>query len=191
MSKEAIIDKILADASNKANSFVAQQQEKADAILAEAAAECRDYLYRSQSEAAQAANDVLARSKAVAELDAKKLLLKAKRELLDRVFTRALEKLVSLDAKKRKKLLTGMLQQAEDGDVITASINEKDIITPAVIEKFAKSKKISLSLNPEYGDFAGGLILSGGGVDKNLTYEMEIANLRDSLETEVAKQLFE
>ena len=41
------------------------------------------------------------------------------------------------------------------------------------------------------GDFAGGLILRGNGIDKNLTFEVELALIRDSAVAEIAKQIFD
>ena len=38
--------------------------------------------------------------------------------------------------------------------------------------------------------FSGGVILSGGGVDKNLTLEVEVGLLREETESEIATLLF-
>ena len=53
----------------------------------------------------------------------------------------------------------------------------------------AGDKGITLTLAKISGDFDG-MILSGNGVDKNLTFEVEIALLRDELETQIAKEIF-
>ncbi len=190
MSKEAIIDKILSDAQVKAESFKREQTDVADEIIAKAAEECKSYIYRFDHETDVLVEDLLTRSVTVAELDAKKLILGARKQVLDDVFARVLEKLSSLDKKRRKELLLGMLSNAENGDVVTLSQNERDILKKEDIERYAKSAKIELTLCDEYGNFAGGMILSGGGVDKNFTYEVETEQLRDSLEASVAKEIF-
>lgn len=189
MSKEAIVDKIISDADIKAKSFVDEQSAKADEILAEAAEQCRSYLYESQSQIARQVDDILARSKTVAELDARKLLLKKKQELIERVFDRALEMLCELDDKRMKKLLLGMLKCAEDGDVVILNERGKALIAKDV-QKYAASKKLSLAISEETGDFAGGMILTGGGVDKNLTFEVEVALAKEELEALIAKEIF-
>lgn len=190
MSKEAIIDRILGDAQAKANSFVADAQAKADEILGNAAEQCKEYLFASKSETDRLCDEIESRGKTVAELDAKKLQLGAKAQILDSVFKRALDKARNLDGKAYKKVLLGMLEFADDGDVITISEREKDILTKKDVETYAKKKGITLSISDEFGDFDGGMILSGNGIDKNLTFEVEIEALRDSVETEIAKEIF-
>lgn len=190
MSKEAIVDKILCDAQNKANSFVEDARVKADGILAESAEQCKAYLFSSKVETDRMCDDIESRSNTVAELDAKKLILCAKIKIIDAIFARALEKVRTLDDKRYKALLIGMLDIAEDGDVITLSAKEKELISKADIEKIAKKKGISLTLADNIGDFDGGIIMSGKGVDKNLTFDTEIAIIRDEMETSIAKEVF-
>lgn len=191
MSKEAIIDKIIGDAQAKADSFIADAKEKADEILSLSAEQCKAYLATSQTETYRMCEDVEARAKTVADLDARKLQLGAKSQILNRVFERALEKLKDLDGDRAKELLFAMLDKvAEDGDVVTVCESEKDLLTKDEISAFAEQKGITLTLADEYGNFDGGLILTGKGVDKNLTYNVEIDALRDEVETEIAKEIF-
>ncbi len=189
MSKEAIIQKIISDAEIRANSFIEEQKDKADDIIAQAAEQCKTYYYGFKNETEKAAADIAARAKTVAELDAKKLRLAAKQRILDGVFSSALEKLLAHDRTELKKLLLGMLAEAEDGDVVTLGKRQKGLLTAADINAVAKKMSITLSLSDQSGEFDG-MMLSGGGVDKNFTFESEIALLRDSVETQIAKELF-
>lgn len=189
MSKEAIIEKILSDAEKRAEASLNEAKDKADSILADAAAQCKAHCEQSNYEMGRIAEDVARRGKTVAELDAKKLVLAAKSELINRVYELALEKAKTLDKKTYKKLLLGMLEYAEDGDVVTISEREKGILTKEDVAAFASAKKIKLSLNDKLGDFDGGMIISGKGIDKNLTLEVEFKLLRDETEAEIAKEL--
>lgn len=190
MSKEAIIDKILSDASSRAEAMVGEAYAKADAILAQTAEQCKTYLAQSKSETDKLIVDIANRSATVAELDAKKLQLAAKSQILDKVFARALEKARNLDKKRYSKLILGMLAQSEDGDIVTISDREKDIITDKVVKAEAEKRGIKLSLAKQKGDFDGGVIFSGKGVDKNFTLEVELSILRDAMETQIAKEIF-
>ena len=134
--------------------------------------------------------DIAQRSDTVAQLDSRKLVLVAKAKVIDEVFATALEKARNLPKEKYKKLIFGMLESAQDGDVITISEREKGIVTEASIKELATKKKIKLTLNKELGDFDGGIILSNNGIDKNMTLEVEIASIRDEYEAKVAKELF-
>ena len=189
MGKEAILDKIQSDAQIHAKAIVEEANNKANEILAVVAEGCKAYLANTKSEIDSLEIDVANRSEAVAKLDAKKLILKAKTQIVDDTFKLALQKLQKLPKNKLTKVLMGMLNYAEDGDVITISANEKDIITKDVVSAYAKEKGIKLSLNKSFGDFDGGMMLSGSGIDKNLTFEVELALLRDTIEAEVAKEL--
>ena len=190
MSKEAIVEKIISDGQKKSDAILQEAREKADEILAEAAGECKTYYDQSVYDTGKLVDDILSRGKTVAELDAKKLQLGAKAKILNAVFDSTLEKLRSLDKKAYKGLLLSMLKNAEDGDEVIISAREKDILTAQDVKEYAEKRGIKLSLAKEFGDFDGGLMLRGKGIDKNFTFEVEVAMLRDEIEMNIAKELF-
>ena len=189
MSKEAIIKKITDDANAKADKLTEESKAKAEAILADARKECDEQLVAAREELERALGETLARSETVAELDSKRLLLDARLKILDRVFARALEKLVALDDKKMKSLLLSMLSAAENGDEVVLNERGKKLLGEDVKE-YAKKRKLSLTLSDEAGDFAGGVVLRQGGIEKNLTFESELSLLREREESNLAKQIF-
>jgi len=190
MSKEAIIDKILSDANLKADAIIGEANEKADEIISIAAAQCKEYLQQNNAEIDKLTLDIDARSRSVAELDTRKLLLAAKTQVLDSVYAKTLEKLRNLDKEQYSALIFSMLENAKDGDVVTISEREKDIITKESLADFAKKKGISLTLADKFGDFDGGVVISENGVDNNFTLEVEVALLREQTETKIAKEIF-
>lgn len=190
MSKEAIIEKILSDADVQARTTVEEAEKKADEILALAAEQCKSYLAKSKSETDRAVKEVAERAETVAELDARKMLLRAKSAALDEVFALALEKARALDKATYKKIIVGMLNFAENGDKVTVSAREKGIVTKKLVDDVAKAKGIKLTLNDKEGDFDGGIILTSDGIDKNFTLDVEFALLRDAAEAETAKKIF-
>ncbi len=190
MSKEAIIDKILSDANLKGDAIIGEANEKANEIISLAANQCKDYLYKSKTEIDRLTLEIDERSRSVAELDARKLLLAAKAQVLDSVYAKTLEKLRNLDKEQYSALIFSMLENAKDGDVVTVSEREKDIVTKESLADFAKKKGISLTLANKFGDFDGGVIISENGVDNNFTLEVEVALLREQTETKIAKEIF-
>ena len=190
MSKEAIIDKILSDANLKGDAIIGEANEKANEIISLAAKQCKDYLYQSKTEIDRLTLEIDERSRSVAELDARKLLLAAKTQVLDSVYAKTLEKLRNLDKEQYSALIFSMLENAKDGDVVTVSEREKDIVTKESLADFAKKKGISLTLADKFGDFDGGVIISENGVDNNFTLEVEVALLREQTETKIAKEIF-
>lgn len=190
MSKEAIIDKILSDANLKGDAIIGEANEKANEIISLAANQCKDYLYKSKTEIDRLTLEIDERSRSVAELDARKLMLAAKAQVLDSVYAKTLEKLRNLDKEQYSALIFSMLENAKDGDVVTVSEREKDIVTKESLADFAKKKGISLTLADKFGDFDGGVIISENGVDNNFTLEVEVALLREQTETKIAKEIF-
>lgn len=190
MSKEAIVEKIISDAHLKAEAIIGEANAKADEVISAAAEECKEYLYNFKAETDKMVFDVEARSKTVAELDAKKLTLAAKTKVLDVVYERVSDNLRNLDKDTYSELIFAMLQNAKDGDVVTISQREKDIVTKESLAQFAKEKGIFLTLSDKLGDFDGGVILSENGVDKNFTFEIEVALLKEQTEANVAKEIF-
>ncbi len=190
MSKEAIIKKIEDDAAAKAAKITSEGEEKANSILDAARKECEQQLVAARAEIERTTEDTLSRSRTVAELDAKRLLLDAKLNILDRVFARALEKLVALDKDAMRELLFGMLTYAENGDEVILNERGRALISAKDLKAYAQERGVSLKLSKEVGSFEGGLVLRQGGIDKNLTFASELAILRDSEEAEIAKQIF-
>ena len=191
MSKEAIIKKIEDDAAAKAAKITSEGEEKANSILDAARKECEQQLVAARAEIERTTEDTLSRSRTVAELDAKRLLLDAKLNILDRVFARALEKLVALDKDAMRELLFGMLSYAENGDEVILNERGRALISAKDLKAYAQERGVSLKLSKEVGSFEGGLVLRQGGIDKNLTFASELAILRDSEEAEIAKQIFD
>ena len=190
MSKEAIIKKIEDDAAAKAAKITSEGEEKANSILDAARKECEQQLVAARAEIERTTEETLSRSRTVAELDAKRLLLDAKLKILDRVFARALEKLVALDKDAMRELLFGMLTYAENGDEVILNERGRALISAKDLKAYAQERGVSLKLSKEVGSFEGGLVLRQGGIDKNLTFASELAILRDSEEAEIAKQIF-
>lgn len=190
MSQQAIIDKIISETEEQAAVMLAEAREKAAAITDAAEKERARALDAVHAGIERASREISERARTVAELDARKLLLSAKAALLDDVYAKALCKVRNMGKAEYKKLAAAMLENAQNGDVVTVSPREKGIVTKKLVADVAKEKGISLSLADGCGDFDGGMVLSGAGVDKNMSFEVEFALLREETEAETARKLF-
>lgn len=187
--KEAIINRIIKDAENKADEIL----QTANAYSQEKKARAEEWSVNYANEQAQAltkdVKDLLDRRKIVANLEAKKITLAAKRKYMTSVNERALEKLCSLDKDTYIKFVEKLLgENAEYGDEIILSsdgvINSSDIKS---LEIFAQK---NLSINNKYGDFKGGIKLVGAKCDKDLSFNTLIQNVSEGLAAEIAEILF-
>lgn len=189
---EAIINKIIADAKAKAEQILEQAKVDSQAVLDSAVTECEQNTKACMSKKQAVIDETIARRRTVAELDVKKIVLKAKKDAIDKAFDLAKEDLVNLSSADYLKLVSSMIETyVEDGDIVTISSKDKDIITDKLVKDIASKKGVKLTLSKEYGDFTGGVILSNNGIDKNLTFDVELKVLREELETTIASMIFD
>lgn len=189
--QQKIIDKILSDATHDAGEMLSEALKKAEALVAAKQAEADAEYDLSVEEARKAGEEVVRRRLTVADLEVKKLLLSAKKQAVDEAFEESLKKLLALPKEEYTVLVGSMIASAaDDGDVVVISENDKNVLTKAFFDKISAKIGKKLTLSDTFGNFKGGVMLLGKGVDKNLTFESELALLRDEVEPEVAKIMF-
>ncbi len=190
MSKESIIEKILADADLQAKATIEEAEKQAAEIIQAAQFDCDNYMAKFTAEKNKMVAETASRAETVASIDAKKIILKAKSDLIDDIYNKALSKARALSKETCKKVILGMLDRAEDGDKVVVSKREQEIGVKMLVDSVAKKRNISLVLDKDPGDFDGGIILSSNGIDKNLTFEVEFDMIRSETESDIAKELF-
>ncbi len=189
--QQKIIDKILSDATHDAGEMLSEALKKAEALVAAKQAEADAEYDLSVEEARKAGEEVVRRRLTVADLEVKKLLLSAKKQAVDEAFEESLKKLLALPKEEYTVLVGSMIASAaDDGDVVVISENDKNVLTKAFFDKISAKIGKKLTLSDTFGNFKGGVMLLGKGVDKNLTFKSELALLRDEVEPEVAKIMF-
>lgn len=189
--QQKIIDKILSDAKHDAGEMLSEALKKAEALVAAKQSEADAEYDLSVEEARKAGEEVVRRRLTVADLEVKKLLLSAKKQAVDEAFEESLKKLLALPKEEYAALVGSMIASAaDDGDVVVISENDKNVLTKAFFDKISAKIGKKLTLSDTFGNFRGGVMLLGKGVDKNLTFESELTLLRDEVEPEVAKIMF-
>lgn len=187
--QEAIINKIIKDAQKIANSTYEEGAANAQEIINATENDAKIYRTQNREESSKEREDIFRRRITVANLEVKKLILGAKQKLIGKSFEESISAIRD-DKAGYKKMLIGMLSYATDGDILTVSKEDKAIFTQKFVDEVTKEKNIKLTLNKEYGEFAGGIILSNESIDKNFTLEVELGTLRDEIEPKIAKMLF-
>lgn len=187
--KEAIIAKIISDAQRKANSTLEEGNKRALEIISVAQNDARIYKDKNMAESYAERDEIVRRKITVANLEVKKNILMVKKTILDKAFDEAL-----VEIKKDKVgylgLISRMLKFAEDGEVVTIAESDKEVVTKEWVIATVGSYGKKVSVNDTYGSFCGGIIISGGGSDKNLTLEVELSTVRDEYEPQIADVLF-
>ncbi len=186
--KEAIVEKILADARSIANSTLEEAGKRGSEIIGVAQSDAKIYREKNMAESYLEREEIIRRKMTVGNLEVKKLLLSTRQELMAQAFDGAL-KAIKADVKGYLKLLDGMLDSAEDGDTVILSEQDKDLVGKKWLDGKAAEKKIKIEFGG-YGNFAGGMIIAGDGSDKNLSLEVELKTVREEYEPEIAGLLF-
>ncbi len=184
-----ISEKIIADARVIANSTAEEGNIKAQEIIDGANNDIAIYREKNMRETFALRDEIVARRISVANLEAKKIMLGARRDVLNSAFDGATE-LILGDDETYLALIERMLSYADDGDVVCISERDKDRITENFISAIAAKRGIELTLGGDYADIKGGVVLRGKNYDKNLSVDVEMQFLREEIEHVVAEELF-
>ncbi len=187
--KDAIIDKIRADAKDVMTGISEDANKKGMEIIHNAQNDAKVYSDKQMTESYAERDEIIRRKITVANLEVKKTLLAAKQELLKKAFDEASEAIRS-DKKGYEALLIGMMKCAGDGDEITFSARDKSLVSDEWFLSACKKAGKKLIKNKTFGDFSGGILIAGQGSDKNFTLEVELAGVREEYEPQIAKLLF-
>ncbi len=189
--QQKIIDKIISDATAEAGEILSEAVKKAEEIVEKSRGEAQAEYDAFVKKAQKSGEETVKRRLTVSELEVKKIVLSAKKQAVDNAFDAAAERLCSLPKDEYVALVGAMIASAaSDGDVVTVAEKDKKLFTKAYFSEISEKIGKKLILSDTFGDFSGGVILSGHGVDKNLTFESELKLLRDEIEPEVAKIMF-
>ena len=193
MSVNNITSKILRDAEGRKESILATAEEEKNKILSKKVASAKEILEKAEIEAKSKKERVISGAK----LKARNEKLAAKQEVIEEVFSKSVETLCKLNDREFVKFIKdSILSLNIDGDE-TLILNEdgnkivsKEVVAEINAELKAKGLKGEIKISETIGSFRGGFILEKGGVEINNTFESLVDSLKDQLEFEVAKVLF-
>ena len=191
---EKITGQIDADIQKEIDDLTAQAQAQAAEIGAgydrQAQEQTQAILERGKRDAALRRE----RLGSVAQLEARKLTLSAKQEMVGRAFDLALQKLVDLPEADYIALLARLAVEASRTGREQVIFSQKDrarygkaVVTQAN-EKLGDGR---LTMSEQSRPIQGGLILSDGDVEVNCTFETLVRLQRGEMDREVAKVLFD
>ena len=216
-----ITDKILSEAQAKADKILADAQAECDRINAEYAERAEKIRSEISSEAEKGGMEYVARIRSTAATNKRNLLLQTKSDLIDGVFAGVLEQTRNLELQKYNEILIGLLsaallEQLESEEISRNLYGEEEALSPEFYEvifnqrdrdrsgkivvegvkkhlsgKVSAEKLARLKLSMQTANIDGGLVLRCGNVESNCSLSILFAQLRESLESEVARTLFD
>ncbi|MGB4537049.1 MAG: V-type ATP synthase subunit E family protein [Bacilli bacterium] len=205
MAENKLYEKIIEKGKAEAKAIVTAGEAKAGQIAEEILSAARAEADKIISEAKLRADDRIKTKTIEFEQQARHKLLKAKKELIERVISAAAAKLKELPDEKFVELTVKMLKRESLAG---------DEIVKVSADEFARYKRLfcsgkekeglhdldklndllgpglGLRLSSEAVDIDGGFILVGRDYDIDLSYEAILSALNESREPEIAKLLF-
>lgn len=188
---ENITGRIKKDASKKAQKRLDEAKAEAEKLLSQAKSE----LEREKSEIQQETEKTIKiqRSRALSEgkLEARKLKLLAKEDVIQRAFDLAFERLKNLEASQKEKFINSAFNsaQSELGNDLDVLCHPQD---QQLVTKIASSISPRITVSSAAFTHVGGVILRAkdGSAQIDATIEGVLDRMRNDLRREVAEILF-
>ncbi|MDD6212419.1 MAG: V-type ATP synthase subunit E [Clostridiales bacterium] len=186
MSIEKITARILQDARSDADALKKGAEEEAAAAMETARMKAGNLEMEMAARAKKDAAVLLERKNSVAELEARKMRLAAKQELIEESFAKAMEELNALPDSEYKAFLLAHMAPYHEGEVILNARDKKRLG-----RELAEALKDSgLTVSEDTADIQGGFILRQGNVSMNGSLEAILDGQKKQITAEIAKVLF-
>jgi len=191
-----IIKKIEETSSAESRKVLEEAEERLRNVVSAARAEAESRRDQIIGDARSQAGKAESLSKARADALRRQIVLRAKQELVDAVFTDALARMSSMPAEAYKEtVLKALVSSATGTETVTFGPEDQAKLGPefakaanAALVKVGKQGQLKVAYAPS--SIGGGLILTSGGVSENITFPALVGRFRDEMEMEVARVLF-
>ena len=187
-----ITSKILKDAEAGKENILAAAEEEKNKILSKKASAANEIAQEILQKAEADAKSKKERVISSAKLKVRNNKLAAKQEIIDEVFEKSINKLTELSKEQFLNFVKNSILSMNLTGKQTLILNETGLkfVDDRFIDELNKEAKATIALSKTAGNFKGGFILENNGIEINSTYEALVSSLRDELEFEVAKVLF-
>ena len=178
---QAEVDRILGDARDEAGRIAANYRAQADAEAAELAA-------KNEKAAAEREERLVS----AAQMEARKVQLAAKQEMLEKAYIQALDKLCALPEEQYVAILADLLVKASSNGKEEAvfSPEDRERVGEAAVAKANELSGKQLRLSEETQPIRGGFILKDKNVEVNCTFETLVRLQKVETAGAVAQKLF-
>ena len=189
-----LTSKILRDAEDRKESILASAEEEKNNILSKKIAKAKELEKEIIQKAELEAKTKKERILSSASLKVRNNKLSAKQEVIKEVFEKSIDMLATISGDDFLRFIkNSILSLGEIGEQ-TLILNKDglEVVDLTFIYDLNQSlgDKGNIKLSPNTGNFKGGFILESNGIEINNTYEALVSSLKDELEFEVARVLF-
>ncbi len=194
MEAKEVISKILSEANAKADEIIAKGGEEVAEFNKQTDEQLGDFQERSRQMADTQAEDKKQRLLASSRMQSRKQILAAKQEVLSNIYASAKRHLLEMDGDSYRQLFKRLIiSSVESGDEVVMTGRKEDVLDASFVEQINAEKKDAgwkLELSKDKGDFDKGVLLVRDKVRVNISVDVLLQMAKDSLETEIAAELF-
>lgn len=191
---DKILEDIRAESAKAVDSVKGEAKKAYDAQMEKAREEADSQAQKILARAQAQADDLIARADSAAALEERRMLLKAKQEVISDAIARAKEAFVSLPAETYFDLILKLIGRnalKKDGEICFSRRDferlPKDFASKLVA---ALPEGASLNVSREDAKIEGGFILKYDGLEQNLSVEEIFEEKRDQMTDAAGKVLF-
>ncbi len=180
MGLEAVKEEIIRNAKQQESALIAEARKEANKIAKETEAKIEELKVKSDAETKKSAETAKRQALVAAEMECKKMILEAKKHVIENVFAEVKKKLEAIDDNKREAYVKKLLQNAgKELEIAYVYCSKKDV-------KFVKGFTVNSA------DISGGIIAENKGKTIRLDYSFEtmLESIKDTELQEVNKLLF-
>ena len=180
MGLEAVKEEVIGIAKEQESALLAEARKEASSIMKESERKIEEMKGKKDTETKRIIDTAKRQELANAELENKKMLLEAKKQLIDNVFADATKKLENLEDKKREACIKRLLEKAKnDIEIADVYCNKKD-------SKFLKEFKL------EATHIIGGLLAENKEKTIRVDYSFEtlLQSIKENELQNISKILF-
>ena len=194
MHLNMITERILADAGAEAERIETDAKKEGDRIVADAKKDGAGLLDVAVRQAERRGEQLKKQGLAVAQIAARDMVIAAKQELIDQVFTRARARLMALGDGEYVEVAAGLIaKSASGGEEVIFDPADREM-APKIIDRanadLKANDRLEVKLSPEARPIGKGFILHWAGVEENHAFDRLIADARERLEGDVASLVF-
>jgi V/A-type H+-transporting ATPase subunit E len=198
MSLATIIQKIEDEAEAQGQKLIAKAQAEGEQIAARGREEADKEAAQIIRHAEEELQSIKSRQMATTLLRLRKEKLDNRQQVLDKVFSQALERILSYEADRYKAMLRNILLSVEEerqGSILLSGA-DKSVITQDFIEDInaelkKQDRKLQFTLARKIADIEKGFIVDFKDFEMNYSVEKILSGLWEEIKGEVSKRLFE
>ena len=179
---------VLGTAETEAEKILERGRREAEELLARQTARLREEHARRVVAMRRELEAELERETGAREIANRREVLKVKNDIIQEVFERAVEGVVSLPDNGYAKWLKARVAALPGMDGATLAGNKRD--RALLAEAVSAAGRTDLKIDEEPAALKGGFFVRGAQVDFDVSIEALMASLRESLAEDIAQRLF-